>query len=404
MNFDEIIKQKLEGLEGPFDAKAWSKLHAQLSANKVNFQIPFISGIAASVILGSILFTMPNKGANTDYRIEAELVSNQLISTHHNETVSEVVFEPQEVHVIALNNLEIEDTKKLPPVSSSNNQTESSASTIELRSNNEEASTSTLKSQGVHQIDFIAKGIQCIGTEIQFSASLSEKASVVWLFESVHVQEGLQATHAFNLPGEHKVRMVVSFEDGSEQALTKTIDVFETPRSTFSIEKDELGLCYFNETTLIGSPNGNTYKWLLDGDTIGIGSELSLLLKPGLHTIGMLTINQARCASFESNAVRIEEGLKLYGPSAFNASDANGRNDEWTIVGLDDLQSYKLDIIRLSTNQIVYSATENAKWNGSISGTAERPLKGEAFVWILKGVDQCGNQFETKSDKPFTYL
>lgn len=403
MNFDKIIKEKLEAFEGPFDPQAWPMLQSKLAAKPVSFEVPLMSGIAASVVLGMLMVTMPNKGSQT-YESSFEPYKIESSKTAFTNESLEVIFEPQEVHLISLNNIQPE------PVTSPKSNLGSSPNNDDIvqvehtSARNEDSNSSTQAAGDTKPMDFVAKGIQCVGTEIQFSARLTEEANVVWLFESVHVKDGLSVKHIFDTPGEHKVRMVVTFKNGYEQSLTKSITVFETPKSDFKIEFDDNLLCYKNESRLIGTPKDNTYKWLLNGDTVGIGDELSLRINPGVHNIGVLTINEDRCASFDMKSIKVEQGLGLYAPTAFNASDANGRNDEWTITGLSDLESYKLDIVRLSTNQIVYTSTENASWNGSILGTAERPLKGEAFLWILKGKDKCGNLFEIKSDKPFIYL
>lgn len=397
-NFDEVVKSKLENYEAPFDATAWNQVEAQIGGTRTTqFFGPLAAGIAATVLMTALFTSLPNMKPSDEMGADMEIITSDHEIPNEVST-SEVSFTsghlPQEVHEINLTDGTLAETSATKPTSNrtekglingNNNQTTTSGQ----QKTNSEVGMDKLKTE-TDQGDFSAKGIQCTNREIQFQAMLESKSSVTWIFDGIHVKEGLKTTFKFDSPGEHEARMTASFEDGTELKLTKKVMIYDNPSAQFQFQSDALSECFSVPSRLSTSPSENTYKWLIDGDTVGKGTELNKSLSIGTHNVGLLAINQEGCTSYTMNSVLVESSLLLSPPTAFSPSDANGLNDLWTVVGLENTLKFNLKIYKLGSKTPVFESTESPSWDGTMSGSSERPRSGDMFEWILVATDKCG--------------
>ena len=407
MKFDDIIKEKLGGFEAPADSPAWSKLDQALNSSKTPFNGPLAAGIAATVVMTILFTSMPDITPQMD---EVDASPGMTVTPTHivNDAVvndSDDGHVPQSVHKIALEpRVEVGVGVATPKTLASDQ------SNPEINSDNNDAHTkqtsqkqigSDVASNDNGTSDFIAKGIQCVNSDVLFTAQLDSRAEVTWLIEDIHVYEGLTAQHTFENSGDQIVRMAVKFEDGSETAVERIIQIYESPEANMDVAESDQTRCFKSEVTLEGTPGSNTYKWLLDGDTVGKGQTYALALDQGLHTLGMHIINKEGCTSFEQESFTVEGGFTPFYPNSFSPN-GDGVNDIFEIVGLENARSYKIEIIRASTRQLAFSSTDKTSWDGSINGTAERAKSEEVFLLKLQVVDECGEHKEFNT--PITYL
>lgn len=406
MKFDDIIKEKLGGFEAPADPSAWSKLDRALSSNKTPFNGPLAAGIAATVVMTVLFTSMPDVSPQMD---EVDATPGVTMTNTHAATdaVADNSNEghvPQSVHKIALEpRVEvgmITPMTQAPQNANPKNNSNKIDANDEKVSPTQVASNPSTNDNGAY--DFIAKGIQCVNSDVLFTAQLDSRAEVTWLIEDIHVYDGLTARHTFSGAGDHVVRMSVRFEDGTETAIDRTIQIYDLPEANMDVAESDQTRCFKSEVTLEGTPGSNTYKWLLDGDTVGKGQTYAIALDQGLHTLGMHTINEAGCTSFEPQSFKVENGFTPFYPNSFTPTNQDGRDDMYEIIGLENARSYQIEIKRASTNQIAFSSTDDIIWDGSINGTAERAKSGEVFLLNLQVTDECGERKEFKTS--ITYL
>jgi hypothetical protein len=395
---DDIVKDKLDNYEAPFDAKAWNQLEPSIAGSSATpFFGPLVAGVAATVLLTSLFTSLPNMKPSDDINLNSEMITIDheipVNISNENEVLSDG-HAPQEVHEITLSEGDLNTTSikrladhqadKIDLVGQSELEANSFDGNIEHTNN---ANTILAHS---HRADFTAKGIQCANREIQFQAALESSASVTWIFDGIHVKEGLKTNFSFDTPGQHEARMTASFADGAEFKLVKKVMIYENPVAQFQFESDAQKECFKVPVRLSTTPVENTYKWLVDGDTVGKGAELSKSLNTGTHNVGMLAINKEGCTSYAMRAVLVESSLLIIPPLAFSPSDANGLNDVWSIVGLKSAEKFELKIFRLGSKSPIFESIDSPSWDGTISGSAERPRKGDVFEWVLIATDNCG--------------
>lgn len=406
--FDDVISDKLSDYTAPNDPNAWNTVERALDGPSGNsFQKALISGVAASVVLGALFTTLPDIGPSTlpqDEVVEdltTTTVEPAITGEQHAAYTEETEHIPQEVHEIAFSSAttQVEEAVDQTSVTSEdpkrgtlqvNNESHDAGSNVE---NANEASATVATTLSASSIDFKARGIQCPGSKITFTAVVSdEKAQIEWLFDGIHFSEGANVKMAFDEAGDlHEARMTVRYADGTSQTISKEIEIFATPTPDFTFETNANNDCFNQELILSATPSDNTYKWVLDGDSIGKGTQLSQLVESGNHNVGLLTINEYGCTSFDRMLVTVDEGLKVWMPSAFSP-DNDGLNDKWFPEGLEYVQSFELQIKRALDDVVVYTTKEMAPWDGSINGTAERAKFGEQYIYTVIMTDKCGNR------------
>ena len=406
MNFDDIIKEKLSSYSAPeAPAGAWELLHQQMHIPAAKpataFQGPLISGIAATALLVGVMVGMSSQDPRSESPDRASAATADVVQEINGSNASTAEAQatehtPQEVHEIALLPAEGQseqsnsDAAASPSMVSTDHSDKASAAT----DNSDTELVDDNVSKDVPALNFTAKGIQCAGSEITFSAELEEAATVSWLFDGLDVKDGLQVQHAFDTPGDHEARMTVTTADGAAYKLIKTIHVYEQPSAGMLTELKSTPSCFGAAISLNGHPSENTYKWLLNGDTVGKGQHLEVQAANGNHQVSMIAINAAGCTTLERQIITVEDDFELFLPTAFSPSKADGVNDEYTISGLDRLASFHLKIVRLSTGATVFESNTDATWDGTLNGTVERPQRGEQFLCILVAIDECGTAKE----------
>ena len=399
MNFDEIIKQKLESYQAPANANAWKEFESSFSqpVQTTPFAGPLISGIAATVVMTVLFTTLPDiksDSIESDRIVESDI---ELIDTSIENATDNVINETmdhvaQEAHAIPLMVVENEpDSKKeeTQTAQSPNAQIEPENGS-QLIDASAEQLTTDIKSTRHEEINFTAKGIQCPNSAITFTAQLNKEANVTWVFDGLEVKNGLQVKHTFKDAGEHAARMIVKFNDGYEQSITQGIEVYDTPTANFEMSTNPNESCFDQMIELTGTPNSNTYKWVIDGDTAGKGIEFSKAVSKDLHTVGMHTINEWGCTSYQDKSIRVESGLRLDIPTAFSPTRQDGLNDTWRVEGLNNVTKFHVKVTRVNTNQVVFESNESIEWDGIIQGSADRIEAGEVFTYQVTATDVCG--------------
>lgn len=402
--FDDIIRKKLESYEASYDASSWSSVQQSLdtSSGSSTFQTALIAGVAANVLLGTLFVTLPNMEQDsgltpvvTEEDVPTVGVSDE-VSAQFEEHVA------QEAHEIVLASVEeagstksTSVTTKVKTVSKKDDATDATPSP----KSPDTREVTSAQHVAAKRMDFSAKGIECVGSDVTFSAKLEDAAQVTWLFDGLTVKEGLSVVHSFDTPGVHETRMVVAFKDGTEQSMTKIIEIFETPSSMFYHSVQDNTKCSTVKLVLSGEPDSHTYRWLVDGDSVGRGTELSTQVTPGLHEIEMLVINEEGCTSLERHQVRVEGGIQVFPPNVFSPLSQDGRNDSWFITGLEGTNEFNIQIVRLQTNEVAFESNDPTfKWNGNIAGRNEMPRSGEVFIWKMNAIDDCGNLIQRQGN------
>ncbi|MEZ4721593.1 MAG: gliding motility-associated C-terminal domain-containing protein [Flavobacteriales bacterium] len=400
--FDDIIKNKLEGYEAPFDASAWSKLERSLdtvtgtnASGSNSFNLHLAAGVAATIVLTTIFTSLPNIEQkppvveDSDHSVPTEIIESTASSN-----TDAIEFIAQEVHLIDLGSAETVVEKSASNIAgTSENRTEEKQSGSSSDEAENMSSQTPKRIAENAQADFTAKGIQCAEHKVRFNANLDQSAKVTWMFDGLFVKDGLSAEHAFESAGTHEVRMIAEFTDNSKVVLKRDITIYEQPIADFDVAMNNSSECVLTDVILKATPSSNHYKWLMDGDSIGKGQTLQVRLKNGLHTVELVTINEAGCSAKDTYPIRVENGSEIFAPNAFS-DNGDGLNDAWEVTGLENLRSFSLKITRVQSNSVVFETSTDAKWDGSINGTSERPVRGEQFTWVLSGTDECGNRIQ----------
>ena len=394
-NFDEIIKTKLEQLNVEPSQSTWSSIEAGLSTHSGGnaFKAQLLSGVAASAIIGAALVSLPPIGDDAlNLDAEMDIQMNYDSSSEPTEDPKDAVapfgsIKPQVKHEIVM---EKRSAVLSPDQGVELNIKETSSSNKDVSDINADDKSSYQNIASTARVDFEASGIQCVKKNILFKSATSESATITWLFDGFDVAEGSRVTKTFVYYGIHDVRMIATFNDGSQKAIESTIEIFENPSADFTDMISMKSNCLTSYISLSGTGTNQAYKWILNSDTVKEGRSVDLAIGNGLHTIALHTINDAGCVATENRSIKVENEFQLSIPSAFSPTNSDGLNDVWLVPELAQMQSFSLTIKRLTTGSVVFESNEYYEWDGSISGTSERPRSEEAFIYVITATDDCG--------------
>lgn len=400
MKFDEIIKEKLAGFEAPADDAIWQKVEGTLNANQgadVEFKSALTSGIAASILIAGMLATLPPISDNLHSELNKAIDDSssfnsvdqinedrnfKLSSEHSLQVVHEIELNPNQVQTT------VDLNDKIVVTAESDKNKRSGIKDI--------LSKISLKSKSLSEdYEIVAAGIQCPGSLVAFVANgASNGDEILWVFDGITVKEGKSVGHVFNDEGVHQVNLIIKKKGGKSSSISKAIEIFSNPTSEFSWSSEPNITCFKQELKLNATPASNTFKWILDGDTIGKGAQAAIKVASGPHVLSCLTINELGCSNLENVNVQIPEGFKEFRPSSFTPLNGDGINDTWFPTGLEDAASFSIKIVRVNDNLSVFETNTFQPWDGSIQNSNARVLRGEQFLARIIITDQCGETQE----------
>lgn len=400
--FEKIICEKLANAEYT-DPQLWSAVEAKLNEGVSSgkpiggIKAAFYAGIAASLLFIAAFESLPDLS-------EHNPVNNTILETVASKSgypIEDSVDEKSETsnsgrpvrekHEIALTPVKAQNDqpRTVASESLSENPYESTDKKV---GQNPEVQKDLEKPKKINpkqlpEIDFKAEGIQCASEDIEFTTSSLSGAEVKWIFDGERVEYGRTVRVAFEEPGLHEVHLVIT-ANGESRSTVKSIEIFDGPTPKITSSQNMTDGCFDRTVSLSAIPDGHEYSWSIDKSSFS-GADVSVRLSEGIHSFVITAVNEKGCVTTLHDEIEVGSGLSIFTPKAFTPDD-NGQNDTWFPQGIEHCTSFHLQIYRLQGQSLIYETNEVAPWDGSISGTAERPMRGEQFVYKLTATDKCG--------------
>ena len=400
-SFDDIIKEKLESQEYAFNEAAWIRLEKELPAPKSvgsnSFKTSLYAGVGVSAIF-ALALSIPSSLSTSEKEVKDGKMASQneitLTGSFQEEKISTASFTPQEEHEIELlaiqqksNSIKIKSEK-----SSGTKLTTDSDKNTGNTGNTAVSNKNDLVFDESHvTVDFVASGIQCEGKAVKFQANESiTRGEVQWIIDDVYVLNGNKAEYKLEMPGEHKAQMIYRNSKGETKDVVKLISIYETPKIDLNITSESELTCFNRAVTFSALPSNNTYKWQLNGESIGSNAEFEKRLKAGWYNIELTSINEFGCSNTEKTSYEVGDGLIIFTPTSFTPNRADGTNDTWFPVNLDKMTSFSVKVIRLANSEVAFETSELKPWDGTIMKSGQRVRSGELFLAQIIATDECG--------------
>ncbi|HKL03862.1 MAG TPA: PKD domain-containing protein [Cryomorphaceae bacterium] len=408
-NFDEAVKNSLNGYEEPYDPTHWDDLEKELQFTAPGMSLYF-GAITTGVVITSVVFMSmlfffsdvqkdqpatdsvvvenpdmqngePVENNSTSQAATATAISDDSSTAssdanEENQTTTEGsdasekgVFINRD-EAAASSSLTDENRASEPGVSDGGNQSE-----VDINTRNEE---NTLVAEAENKSN--KKNVQtgCTGLTIDFDASdkYGSDAKYLWNFGDGFFSNKPNPSHTFNKEGTFDVSLsVTSHATGqiTSNVVQAMIEVVEAPIANLEIGISGANAIAFNNR----SYNASDIQWKLDDELISSKSELTLSLVDNTHyELMLIALNDGGCTdTLMANVNSIEAGSQF--PRAFETSYGN----EFSPGAIIDTGSVTAVKIYNGNEELVFEGSGNKGWDGTLPNGSQA-VKGN-YKWIM---------------------
>jgi len=402
--FDQLIKDSVNGFEAPYDANAWNSVESKLKARKESFisssafKIAVALTSAAAVLIFSFAF-FQSKENNTKKSSIVELKNQPNNKVTEEKTVELIPIKEQQVEketaVVEIEqNLKNQEApkKEISPLKeekiipilekNSNQETENDISNL-VKTKSEEVNNS---------IDILASKIEVCVNEI-FTLKPSDSiavSSLAWDFGDGNSAKRFNAKHRFKEEGNYFVTLTIVDINNNLIKTEKQIVVNPKPKADFDYETTDFQ-CH-NSSICFQSyePNLN-FKWNFgDSKISNEENPKHTYFRKGHYNVKLTVENEFGCADSIQKQVYVMRAYNLLAPNAFSPN-GDGQNDTWIPIALmNSDKAFNLKIV--DANGIVVFTTNNSNntWDGTILN-GSRANSGDIFFWIATVKEESGD-------------
>ena len=396
--FEQSIKEALDGLSMPYDNAAWDKLSSALDkeassgASSTGFNGGVLAGLfAVGLSIGIVNWSASEQPVLTNPSPVNEIatLTTELIAVQPTEenvdqkaadnnatqplrTVTHTTEHDEEVSQLALkrvtlsHTLSTEDAKEIVEVTSVSK--EVTAQPKEVQEKHIDTDASLLLELTDQQI--------CLGEapQVIVTASGLFEEEKLWL-------NGEPVEQPFNIREAGKYTIQARGRVGDEWILSNTeeLTVMKAPQAVIDIDewKDEFGRQMVRASQ--SSPQLATQQWVVNGNVITSDQLEFALEKAGEYGLTLVTASSNGCFDTARTSVYLDAPYNLLAPTAFTP-DGDGVNDEWFPIALKGIQvPFELQIKDRGGKKVFYSNDPYTYWNGNTAG--EKVRVGDVFMW-----------------------
>ncbi len=413
-NFDEAVKNSLDGYEAPYDPTHWDDLENELQFTAPGMSLYYgaiTTGlVVTSVVFMSMLFFFSDV-QNTQKDADEQLVENQAemsgenqgsdlqptatydSSAHNADTEAQNEGGNQKTTTVSkdakveangntdgnsgnrtdLHKAEFKDNQTATSPASNTSAKSSSSGSDENLGGKIAESESENNSKRVKNVQ-----TGCTGMVIDFDASdkYGMDAKYLWNFGDGFFSNDPNPSHTFNKEGTFDVSLsVTSHSTGqiTSNVVQAMIEVVEAPIANLEIGISGANTIAFNNR----SYNASEIEWKLNDEIVSAKSELNLSVIDNTHfDLALIAVNDGGCADTLTATVNsIEAGSQF--PRAFEKSYGN----EFSPGAIIDTGSVTAVKIYNSQEELVFEGSGNKGWDGTLPNGKEAS-KG-SYKWIM---------------------
>lgn len=390
--FEDLIKQALEGFEVEFNPAHWEEMESRLDllGNGVSVSMNTFYGafVAASIFMaGLVFFGMPDNklGKHAQEQIieedptitgtgtQADMGNLKADKAPQKETkqLNTLVMEVPESKIEQL-----DDSPAIKPNKSDDgSMLHDDKKIVEY----DEMTIKKIRSN-------VSQG--CEGAPITFSTAGNEsEGNFLWNFGDGYFSNNQNPVHIFDAPGVFDVSLLVTPLTGGKltpMTIEDQIKINPRPQASFRYThaKSDLGVPQVKFENQ--SKNVDHTVWMINNEVISDENDpVHNFIKKGTYSIQLVAINEYGCADTTFKKLTIEEDYNLHAPDHFTPNN-DGRNDFFMPQALKNVEgTFELRIIDPRTDMTIFeSKNYNEPWDGTIAGTSVKASSGD-YNWIV---------------------
>ena len=406
-NFEEIIKQKAEQFEVPFNDAHWAEMDGKLNAIRAaKIKNTILGSAAAIAIVAASSFFIFSNNENTLTTEDNSLAEINTPEAH--------IANTPEAHIAKE---EVNNSKNSITVSEENSIENENTATVNPETNTIVPEKNTLKKeieqstsaekatpnsfQKVNAEFIVYNNNVCLGEEVSFEASENEQpVSYLWDFGDGTTSTDANPTHLYNNSNTYTVSLtLINRRTGQEftSVQENVVNILAKPQTNFSyietsLKHDDNKLMYPYTTFNVTNKNkAYSYKWNYGNKEVSSSANGKTMYKRKGDYTATLTVQNTStgCSQVLSKKVVIKNGQDLYAPNAFTPND-NGGNETFipkALLGWD--VQFEMIIINKSGKTIYKTSDKSEPWNGKINNTGQVLDEG-IYLWQVITYDAEG--------------
>jgi gliding motility-associated-like protein len=409
-NFNEIIKQKVEQFEVPYNEAHWAEMDGKLNSirsAKIKNNIFGSAAILAVVAISSyFIFSEKdtaindNSNINTEESTPAFIVSNEtplkvdnpIQNNNENTKVTEIINEavPKENNSEVLN-VEATDFTY-------NKGTENAPDEQEKKSNNKVVTNDN----SINSEFFVFNNKVCLGEAVSFEASENdEPISYTWNFGDGTISHKVNPKHIYEDSHLYSVSLtLLNRQTGKEYTSIQEdiVTIMAKPKASFSyaevsVQHDDNKLKHPYTTFKIkDTSKKNTYSWDFgNGETSKSNIAKTIYKKKGSYTTTLTVKNSLNgCVNIVEEKIDIKQGIELFAPNTFTPN-GNGGNETFipkALLGWD--VQFEMTVIDKAGTLIYKTSDKSEPWNGKLNNSGNI-LKEGVYMWQVIIYDAEGS-------------
>ena len=407
-NFNEIIKQKSEQFEVPFNEAHWAEMDGKLNKIRATKIKNTILGIAAAFVIiattGYFAFFGNEKAQPNNSIIAVDSFTEQIAKNGNTKNKEVILTTPERkrnaikhqeeqslvVADVTINKIEQDDKKN-------------ERTNLTKQINPIENFTTANKINDKANAEFIVYNNKvCLGEEVNFESQKNEQpVSYTWNFGDGTISHEKNPSHKYTDSHTYSVSLsLLNRQTGIETTSIQNnvVTIIPNPKANFSfletsINHDDNKLKYPYTTFTIAEINEEcTYEWNYGNGKSAIGKSGKVIYKKtGDFTASLLVKNNnTGCKSTHRKNVLIKNGFDLFAPNAFTPNN-NGGNETFIPKALLGWNSKFEMVILDKSGKILFKTSEKSDpWNGKINNSGQILPEG-IYLWKVITYDSENN-------------
>ncbi len=404
--FDDIIKQKVEQFEVPYNEAHWAEMEGKLnSIRSTKITKNIFSAIGAITILSIASYLIYTNISTTHINTEAVANNNKVnevivennknLNTNNNK-INKNIATPDNIDEITNEVIEpniIQEEKNSDnKIIETNNNVEEKTNPISIEN---DGNNTTLNAKFI-----VYNNKVCLGEKVSFEALTKNlPVSYFWDFGDGTTSNKANPTHIYNESGNYDVTLtLVNRKTGDEIKNTEknSVAILPQPYAEFSyveisLSHDDNKLKYpYTEFSSKANENTNSYTWNFgNGETSSSQNPKIIYKKKGDFQVVLTVKNNYGCNNAISKNVSIIQEHNLLAPNSFKP-DGDGLNETFIPKALLGWEvQFEMIIIDKASKPIYKTTDKNEPWNGKLNNTGSL-LEADLYFWQVITYDAEG--------------
>jgi len=386
--FEDIIKEKLENFEYPYEEGAWKQFRKRQLFKKIYYSSFIFSTIIAIVALYYFI---------NSYNSESKLTSSQN---------NVLLQEPQQtlniqnnITTLDLDNnksIKIKDEKKSVNNNFENTgkANESIINTDNNLNNNINNDFNNIAVQNVGDLKDVSIKLSayygCVPLKVEFEIlNLPATAKCLWNFGDGNISTEKNPSYIYKKPGNYKISLTIKNNDLEKNFDNiSAIEVYPKPFAKFTYQQNANNILFENKSKQFSS-----IKWILS-DTVIYNETFAFEIKRNeFLDVMLIAENQYKCTDTIRRKIELIYLMPVQLADAFTP-DGDGVNDLFGPQVLD-YDSYNFIMyIYTKTGKCIFEGKGSPIWWDGTDKETKQPCPADNYFYKIFAIDRLGNRQE----------